>query len=51
MHIGQRIITKHEEKVQEGIIIDTYKEDLKIKLDSGDEVFRKYWEVNKIKNQ
>jgi membrane protease subunit (stomatin/prohibitin family) len=47
MHIGFRLLIKHEGKVQEGSVIKIYEEDLDIRLDSGEIVRRKFWEVRK----
>ena len=48
MHIGKRLIIKHEGKVQEGNVIKIYDEDLDIKLDDGTTIQRKFWEVRII---
>lgn len=48
MKIGQRVMIKDENVVQQGIVIETFAEHLKIKLDSGIEVLRKYWELRKV---
>jgi hypothetical protein len=45
MNIGKRLIVKHKEKIQEGVVEKIYIEDLDIRLDSGELINRKYWEV------
>lgn len=48
MHIGKRLLIKHDEKIKEGIVIKIFNEDLDIQLENGIIVRRKYWEVRKI---
>jgi hypothetical protein len=48
MYIGQKILLKHENKLQEGIIENVLFEDLEIKLENGEIIQKKFWEVRKI---
>lgn len=48
MHIGKRLIVKHDNKIQEGIVEEIYSEDLDIRLDNGELIRRKFWCVHKI---
>jgi len=45
MHIGKRLIIKHNGIIQEGNVENIYPEDLDIRLDNGELIRRKYWEV------
>lgn len=51
MNIGQPILVKHNGIVQEGIIEVIYSEDLDIRLENGELIRRKFWEVRKIENK
>lgn len=48
MHIGQSVLCKHNEIVQEGKVQKIYFEDLDIKLENGETIRRKFWEIRKI---
>jgi hypothetical protein len=48
MHIGKRLIVKHDNKIQEGIVEEIYSEDLDIRLDNGELIRRKFWETRAI---
>jgi hypothetical protein len=48
MNIGRRLLIKHNEKIQEGIVERIYTEDLDIRLDNGELIRRKFWEVRSI---
>ena len=48
MYIGQKVLLKHEDKLQEGIIEKVLFEDLEIKLLGGELIQKKFWEVRKI---
>ena len=50
MKIGQSVIVKHEGKVQEGTVVQMYEEEIRVRLEDGNEVIRKYWEVRKFFN-
>jgi hypothetical protein len=51
MQIGQSLLVKHEEKIQEGIVEKISSEDLAIRLSSGELISRKFWEVRKIEHE
>jgi len=48
MHIGKWLLVKYEGKLFKGIVIKIHSEDLDIKLDNGDIIRRKFWEVRII---
>jgi hypothetical protein len=48
MYIGQKLLVKHEGKVQEGIVENIYLEDLDIRLNNRELISRKFWEVRKV---
>ena len=48
MNIGKWLLVKHEGKIIKGIVIEIFQEDLKIKLEGGITIIRKFWEVRKI---
>jgi hypothetical protein len=45
MYLGKRVIVKHDNKLQEGNVIQIFLEELEIKLDTGELIRRKYWEI------
>jgi len=45
MYLGKRLILKHNGKLQEGSVENIFPEDLDIRLDSGELVRKKFWEV------
>jgi hypothetical protein len=49
MFIGQTVLIKHNNSVQEGKVEEIGYEDLQIRLKDDTLVSRKYWEVKKIK--
>jgi hypothetical protein len=51
MHIGQTLLVKHEEKIQEGVVEKIGSEDLAIRLSNGELISRKFWEVRKIEHE
>ena len=48
MHIGKWLLVKHEDKIFKGIVVKINTEDLDIKLENGDIIRRKFWEVRSI---
>ena len=48
MHVGKWLLVKHEGLIQRGIVEQFFMEDLDIRLDNGELIRRKYWEVRKI---
>ena len=48
MHIGQRLLIKHDGIVQEGSVVKIYDEDLDIELENKIIVRRKFWEIRSI---
>lgn len=48
MYIGKWLLVRYENKVQKGTVIQIYKEDLDVKLENGDIIRKKFWEVGKI---
>jgi len=51
MYIGQLILVKHNNLVQEGNIEQILAEDLEIKLLDGTLIKRKFWEIHKIEKK
>ena len=45
MNIGKKLLVKNGGRVQEGLVVKIYNEDLEIKLDDGTLIIRKFWEV------
>lgn len=48
MYIGKLILVKHDGVIQEGKVENIYPEDLDIRLENGDLIRRKFWEIRKI---
>jgi hypothetical protein len=48
MQIGKVLLVKHEEKIQKGIVIKIFDEDLDIKLEDNTIIRRKFWEVRNV---
>ena len=48
MNIGKPVLVKHNESVVEGIVQEVFSEDLEIRLDNGELIRRKYWEIRAI---
>jgi len=48
MYIGKKLLVKHNDKIQEGIVENFYEEDLDIRLDDGEIIRRKFWEVRSL---
>jgi hypothetical protein len=48
MHIGKRLLVRHKGKVQEGIVENISGDDLDIRLDNGELIRKKFWEVRRI---
>jgi len=48
MQIGRRLLVKHEGKIQEGIVENIWSEDLFIRLENGELISRKFWEVRSV---
>jgi len=51
MNIGKKLLVKHDGKVQEGNVEKIYDEDLDIRLDNGELIRRKFWEIRSIPNE
>lgn len=51
MYIGKRLLVRHNGIVQEGNVEKIFMNDLDIKLDNGDLIRRKFWEVRSIQNE
>jgi hypothetical protein len=49
MNLGQRILVKHQDVVQEGKVIKIFEEELDIELENGEIIRRKFWETRAIK--
>jgi len=45
MWLGQTILCKHNDKLQEGTVEKMFEEDVSIKLANNETITRKYWEV------
>lgn len=48
MNIGKPVLVKHNEVVVEGIVQKIFSEDLEIRLDNGELIRRKYWEIRVV---
>jgi hypothetical protein len=48
MYIGKRVLVKHQEQIQEGIVKNFWEEDVEIQLADDTVITRKYWEIRKI---
>jgi hypothetical protein len=48
MNIGKAVLVKHNEVVVEGIVQEVFSEDLEIRLDNGELIRRKYWEIRVV---
>jgi hypothetical protein len=51
MHIGKRLLVKHNNIVQEGKVENIYQEELEIRLDNNEVITRKFWETRSIKKE
>lgn len=45
MQIGKWLLVKHEGRIQRGIVVKIYSEDLGIRLEDDTIIRRKFWEV------
>lgn len=48
MYLGKRVLVRQDGILQEGNVTQIFDEDLEIKLENGQIIKRKYWEVGKI---
>jgi hypothetical protein len=48
MYIGKSVLVKHNGIVQEGKVEIIYDEDLGIRLENGELIRRKFWEIRSI---
>jgi hypothetical protein len=51
MFIGQSVYVRHEGTVRIGKVEIIWEEDLKIKLDTGELITRKFWEIRKVEKE
>lgn len=51
MQIGQVVLLKHNGTVQKGKVEKINSNNLYIRLENDELVWRKFWEINKIKNE
>ena len=51
MFIGESVYIKHEGKVRIGTVEIIWDEELEIKLDTGEIITRKFWEIKKVPNE
>ena len=51
MFIKQLVYVKHEGKVQIGTVEIIWDEKLEIKLENGETIHRKFWEIRKVPNE
>ncbi len=51
MYIGKTVLIKHNGTVQEGIVEEIFPEDLDIRLENGELIRRKFWEVRVISDE
>jgi hypothetical protein len=51
MFIGQSVYVRHEGKVQIGKVEVIWDEELEIKLETGEIIHRKWWEIRKVPNE
>jgi hypothetical protein len=50
LFIKQLVYVKHEGKVQIGTVEIIWDEELEIKLENGETIHRKFWEIKKVPN-
>jgi len=50
LFIGQTVYVKHENKVQIGKVEFIFSEELQIRLETGEMITRKFWEIRKVTN-
>lgn len=50
LFIGQNVYVKHENKVQIGKVEFIFSEELQIRLNTGELITRKFWEIRKVIN-
>jgi len=48
MYLSQTVLIKYNEKIVEGKVVKIYDEELDIKLDDGEIVRKKYWEIRSV---
>lgn len=48
MNIGQKVLLKVNRILRKGIVEKIYREDLDLRLSTGELVNRKFWEIRKI---
>jgi hypothetical protein len=48
MYIGKSVLVKHNGIVQKGTVETIFPEDLDVRLENGELVRRKFWEIRKI---
>jgi len=51
LFIKQLVYVKHEGKVQIGTVEIIWDEKLEIKLENGETIHRKFWEIRKVPNE
>ena len=51
MFIGQSVYVKHEGTVRIGTVEIVWDEEMEIKLDTGEKITRKFWEIKKVPNE
>ncbi len=51
MQIGTPLLVKHNGKIKKGRVEKIYPEDLDIKLENGELIRRKFWEVRVVTNE
>ena len=49
MNIGQKVYLRTNGELKVGIVEEIKSEDLMIRLDTGELIERKFWEINKCK--
>ena len=50
MNIGKVVLVRHNGEIKEGIVQEIYNEELEIKLEDGELIRRKYWEIGVVSN-
>lgn len=51
MHVGKPLLIKENGQIKKGIVINFSSEDLEIKLEDGNIVRRKFWEIREIPHE
>ena len=51
MYLGKRVLVKHNKELMKGNVTEIFTEELRIILDNGEEILRKFWEVRDVRDE